>query len=47
LLDDLLAWMKETNALLPAEKNPAYQASAAPPAAAKGKRGKSKRGADK
>lgn len=46
LLVDLLAWFRQTNALLPTEKNAAYAPDAAAPKAT-GKRGKQKGAADK
>jgi arylsulfatase A-like enzyme len=45
LLDDLLAWIQETDALLPTGKNTAYEVNASTPTGGKGKRGKQKRGA--
>lgn len=47
LLDELLAWIQQTDALLPAKKNPAYEANGSAPAEGKQKRGKQKRRADK
>jgi arylsulfatase A-like enzyme len=46
LLDDLLAWMKTTNAILPSERNPAYAAGAKAAPAGKEKRGRQKRRAE-